>query len=63
MDCAVTRHKARRPGARLNCIHHLLAQIPYTEVEHPAIVLPPRERHDDYVRRPVPHEILVPGVY
>ena len=59
----MTRHKARRPGARLNCIHHLLAQIPYTEVEHPAIVLPPRERHDDYVRRPVAHEILVPGVY
>lgn len=49
--------------ARLNCIHHLLAQIPYGEIEHPAIVLPPRERHEDYVRQPVSQEILVPDVY
>lgn len=49
--------------ARLNCIHHLLSQIPYQEVEHPTIVLPPRERHDDYVRQPVPQEIVVPTVY
>ena len=49
--------------ARLNCIHHLLSQIPYHEVEHPAIVLPPREHHEDYVRQPVPQEIVVPNVY
>jgi polyphosphate kinase len=49
--------------ARLNCIHHLLGQMPYEEVQRPAIVLPPRERHDDYVRRPVPQEIVVPEVY
>jgi polyphosphate kinase 2 len=49
--------------ARLNCIHHLLTQIPYGEIEHPAIVLPPRERHEDYVRQPVSQEILVPDVY
>ena len=49
--------------ARLNCIHHLLGQMPYCEVEHPSIVLPPRERHDDYARQPVPQEILVPEVY
>lgn len=49
--------------ARLNCIHHLLAQIPYGEIEHPPIELPPRERHDDYVRLPVPQEIHVPEVY
>ena len=49
--------------ARLNCIHHLLSQIPYSEIEHPAIVLPPRERHDDYVRVPVPQEIVVPEKY
>ena len=49
--------------ARLKCIHHLLGQIPSGEIEHPAIVLPPRERHDDYVRQPVSHEILVPEVY
>ena len=49
--------------ARLNCIHHLLQQIPYGEIAHPTIVLPPRERHDDYVRQPVPQEIVVPEVY
>ena len=49
--------------ARLNCIHHLLGQIPYGEIEYPAVVLPPRERHDDYVRLPVSEEILVPDVY
>ncbi|WP_075792780.1 polyphosphate kinase 2 [Massilia putida] len=49
--------------ARLNCIHHLLQQIPYEEVDRPPIQLPEREYHDDYVRRPVPQEIIVPEVY
>ena len=49
--------------ARLNCIHHLLAQIPYTEIEPISIELPQRERHDDYFRQPVPNEIVVPEVY
>ncbi len=49
--------------ARLNCIHHLLGRIPYDEVEHTAIVLPPRVRHDDYARKPVPSEIVVPEVF
>ena len=49
--------------ARLNCIHHLLEQMPYGETEHPAIVLPERVRHDDYKRQTVPQEILVPEIY
>jgi polyphosphate kinase 2 len=49
--------------ARLNCIHHLLSQIPYSEVAHAPIELPPRVRHDDYVRHPVPAEIMVPERY
>jgi polyphosphate kinase 2 len=49
--------------ARLNCISHLLSQMPYEEVEHPTVVLPPRERHDDYVRHAVPQEIHVPQIY
>jgi polyphosphate kinase 2 len=49
--------------ARLNCIHHLLSQIPYGEIEHQPVVLPPREHHPDYVRQPVPQEILVPDVF
>jgi polyphosphate kinase len=49
--------------ARLNCIHHLLGQMPYTEVERAPVQLPPRERHEDYVRNPVPSEMIVPAVY
>lgn len=49
--------------ARLNCIHHLLDQMPYQEVAHPAIVLPERVRNDDYIRHPVPPELMVPQVY
>jgi hypothetical protein len=49
--------------ARLNCIHHLLTQIPYKAVERPAVVLPPRTHHPDYQRRPVPRELYVPEVY
>jgi polyphosphate kinase 2 len=49
--------------ARLNCIHHLLGQIPYEEVEHAPIVLPVRERREDYVRQPVKQEIVVPEIY
>ncbi|MFC3685918.1 polyphosphate kinase 2 [Hydrogenophaga luteola] len=49
--------------ARLNCIHHLLGQMPYHEIERPAIVLPQRERHEDYKRQAVPRDMMVPTVY
>jgi polyphosphate kinase len=49
--------------ARLNCIHHLLQQMPYEETEHPPVQLPQRVRHDDYARQPVRQEIVVPEVY
>jgi polyphosphate kinase 2 len=49
--------------ARLNCIHHLLQQIPYAEVEHQPIVLPAREHKPDYMRTPVPQTMYVPSVY
>jgi polyphosphate kinase len=49
--------------ARLNCIHHLLQQIPYAEVPHEPVQLPERVRHDDYARQPVPSEMVVPEVY
>ena len=49
--------------ARLNCIHHLLSQMPYQEVEHADIELPARERREDYIRNPVPRDIVVPEVY
>ncbi|WP_396268457.1 polyphosphate kinase 2 [Ideonella sp.] len=49
--------------ARLNCIHHLLSQMPYEEVPHPVIELPERQRNEDYERRPAPKELIVPEVY
>jgi polyphosphate kinase len=49
--------------ARLNCIHHLLRQIPYEDVHHDPIVMPEREHKPDYTRHPVPHELYVPAVY
>ncbi len=52
-----------KKSARLNCIHHLLQQVPYTDVEHPTVVLPKRERHADYVRMPVPDDMIVPEIY
>ena len=49
--------------ARLNCITHLLAQMPYCEVERPAITLPERVRREDYFRQPVPGSMIVPEVF
>src|SRR5208283_2453908 len=40
--------------ARLNCIHHLLSQIPYKEVEHPTVTLPERVHNPSYLRGPIP---------
>ncbi|GLS44601.1 polyphosphate kinase 2 [Methylobacterium brachythecii] len=49
--------------ARLNCISHLLEQIPYGEVPHPPVNLPDRVRHDDYIRHPVAPELYVPAKF
>ncbi|TWC06138.1 polyphosphate kinase 2 [Bradyrhizobium macuxiense] len=49
--------------ARLNCISHLLSQIPYQHVTHQPVVLPPRARNPDYHRGPIPPEMYVPGRY
>ncbi|WP_128971170.1 polyphosphate kinase 2 [Bradyrhizobium tropiciagri] len=49
--------------ARLNCISHLLSQIPYQHVTHQPVMLPPRVRNPDYHRGPIPPEMYVPGRY
>jgi polyphosphate kinase 2 len=49
--------------ARLNCIHHLLGQMPYAEIPRDTVVLPERVRHADYIRHPVPAQMMVPEVY
>ena len=49
--------------ARLNCIHHLLRQVPYDEVDREQIILPERVYNQDYHRQPVSSEMFVPAVY
>ncbi|MDM0031809.1 polyphosphate kinase 2 [Variovorax sp. J22P271] len=49
--------------ARLNCISHLLGQMPYHDVPHPPVELPARVRNDDYLRHPVPASMYVPERY
>jgi polyphosphate kinase 2 len=52
-----------KKAARLNCIHHLLGLIPYEEVQQEVIQLPARVRNEDYIRQPVPQELIVPERY
>jgi polyphosphate kinase len=49
--------------ARLNCIAHLLSQIPYEEVPHDPITLPERIYDPNYERRTLPAELYVPDTY
>ena len=48
--------------ARLSCIQHLLAQFDYHEIDRPAVELPARVRNPDYIRQPVPEEMIVPEI-
>ena len=49
--------------ARLNCIAHLLSQIPYKEIRPPEIELTPRQKDDSYVRPPKDSQRWVPPIY
>lgn len=49
--------------ARLNCIAHLLSQIPYGDVAHDEVRLPARVRNPNYFRGPIPADLYVPAVY
>jgi len=49
--------------ARLNCIDHLLAQVPYEEVPHEPITLPDRVFDPNYERKVLPDELYVPEKY
>ena len=55
--------KTHTKKARINCISHLLSQIPYQEVEHAPIQLPERVHNPDYIRGPIPPEMYVPDVF
>ena len=51
--------------ARLNCIHHLLSQIPYKDIKRKKLKLPPRQAEEGsgYVRPPIDMQTFVPQVY
>jgi polyphosphate kinase 2 len=49
--------------ARLNCIRHLLDQVPYEEVPQEKVSLPDRVFNPDYEREPLPPELFVPQRY
>jgi polyphosphate kinase len=49
--------------ARLNCISHLLSQVPYEPISHVAVKLPPRVHNPNYHRGPIPEDMYVPAQY
>ena len=49
--------------ARLNCISHLLTQVPYGEVHHEPVLLPDRVYDPAYRREQIPPEMYVPKQY
>jgi len=49
--------------ARLNCIQHLLNQIPYKDLTHDPIDLPPRQEDRGYERPPIESQSWVPDLY
>jgi polyphosphate kinase 2 len=48
--------------ARLNCIHHLLSQIPYEEIKYRKIKLP-EINTTGYIRPPLSEQTFVPEIY
>jgi polyphosphate kinase 2 len=56
-------HADDKKRARLNCISHLLTQLPYQDVPRAPVILPERVHHADYHRVPVPDDMYVPQAY
>ncbi|MBF0341661.1 MAG: polyphosphate kinase 2 [Magnetococcales bacterium] len=54
-----------KPHARLNCISHLLSQIPYEDLltTKQTMKLPPRKKSTGYVRPPIDEQTWVPSKY
>lgn len=49
--------------ARLNCITHILSQIPYEDLSPEELELPPREGNKGYIRPPIQEQTFVPEIY
>ena len=52
-----------KKAARLNCISHLLSQIPYEDLTPEPIELPPRKDDVAYVRPPMEDQTFVPELF
>ena len=52
-----------KKAARLNCISHLLSQIPYEGVPWEDVELPERQQSVGYVRPPMSDQTFVPEIY
>ena len=57
----VESHDKRR--ARLNCIAHLLSQIPYEDLRLEPMELPPLQSDQHYIRPPRSDQTYVPEIY
>jgi polyphosphate kinase len=49
--------------ARLNCIRHLISQIPFEDLTPESIELPPRQEDIGYVRPPITDQSFIPDYY
>ena len=49
--------------ARLNCISHLLSQVPYGDLTPEPIELPERQNDIGYIRPPITDQTFVPEIY
>ncbi|MCG7872948.1 MAG: polyphosphate kinase 2 [Candidatus Thiodiazotropha lotti] len=56
-------HSDIKKHARLNCIAHLLSQIPYKDLTPESIELPKRTEDIGYVRPPITDQTFIPDVY
>ena len=56
-------HADDKRRARLNCISHLLSQIPYQDLTPGPIDLPSRINDTGYIRPPITDQTFVPEVY
>jgi polyphosphate kinase 2 len=53
----------KKKQARLNCIRHLLDQVPYQDMKPVEIEVPPRQSDTDYKRPKMSSQRFVPEVY
>lgn len=49
--------------SRLNCINHILSQIPYEQMRLEPIELPPLPENEGYVRPPLDYQTFIPEIH